>query len=54
MSEIIPHKSYEKMFEEMISESKTSLDEQHLYILVKKMKRKQLMSQIGARIKPEA
>jgi hypothetical protein len=41
------------MFEEMISESKTSLDEQHLYILVKKMKRKQLLFQIAGRIKSE-
>lgn len=39
MSEIIPHGSYEKMFEELISEDKISLDEQILYLHAQKTPR---------------
>ena len=53
MSEIIPHKSYEKMFEEIISEEKISLDEQYLYIHVKKMDKKKLLAQVSSRLRSE-
>lgn len=51
LSEIICHRSFEKLFEEMISEEKRSLNEQHLYIHVREMDNKSLLAEIAGRLR---
>ena len=51
MSEIIPHCSYEKMFEELMDEMKINLHDQLIYTHVSGKDRKYLLSQISSRVK---
>ena len=51
MSEIISHKTYEKMFDDLINEEKVNLHDQYIYTHVNEQNKKYLVEHIQSRLK---